>query len=123
MASYPIRAGWFNFPVGGGHFGPPALRGVPTNAAAVVSVPFDESLRTGPALAQFTATVAGSARTVSAVAVSGTDPRVLLVTLASAPTAGQAVVVTYTKGGTAGTRLADVNGEEVATGVIASYTA
>ena len=119
MASSVIRATWFGFP-GGGKASGIQTAGVGANAAAVVTIPFNEALRAGPAFAQFTATVAGSARGVTAASVSGKN---LSVTLASAPIAGQAVVIMYAPGGTPATRLADADGEEHPAGTLTTFTA
>jgi uncharacterized repeat protein (TIGR02059 family) len=125
MASYPIRAAWFGFPLGGTHGGA-AVAKPASNAGATVTIPFDEPLRSAPqpTAAQFTATVAGGARAVNAVSVaSAPNQHILAVTLASAPTAGQAVVVTYAQGAPGTGRLASASGEEVPSGVIASFNA
>jgi hypothetical protein len=109
MASMAIRGRWF----GWGNYG-----GLPTQVAPaslnglVANLQFGEQLRAGPATAQFTATVATVARTVTGVAVSG---RNLLVTLAGpTPGAGAGIVITYVPGGTANLRLADIFNDEAA---------
>jgi ABC-type phosphate/phosphonate transport system permease subunit len=122
MASYAIRKAWFGFPAGGKSGSAPVASGAATNAAAVVTIPFNEVLRTStqPTLSQFTATVAAVGRAVNTVVAAG---KTLTVTLASAPTAGQPVVVTYTQGVAGAGRLADVDGQEVPSSVIASFNA
>ena len=99
MASHVIRAGFFGW---GGIRGDTATQAAAGTVGVVLS--FARALRTAPAFAQFTATVNGVARGVSAAAVSGSN---LTLTLA-APNllAGDRIVITYTPGGTAGTRLA-----------------
>jgi uncharacterized repeat protein (TIGR02059 family) len=119
MAAYAIRAAWFGFPAGGLHAGP-AKSLIATNAAAVVTIRFSEPLRAAPTLAQFAATVAAVARTINSVSVSGSN---LIVTLASAPTTGQAVVVTYTQGAPGAGRLASATGDELPSGTLASFNA
>lgn len=121
MASFVIRKTWFGWPAGGQHSGPAVARPA-SNAGATVTIPFDEALRSSPqpTLSQFTATVAGGARTVNSATVTGSS---LAIVLASAPTAGQAVVVTYTQGTPGTGRLASSTGEELPTGTIASFNA
>ena len=74
----------------------PALTTATVNGASLV-LTYDEALDTGsaPAASDYTVTVAGSQRTVSSVAVSGSA---VTLTLASAVTDGQAVTVSYTAG-------------------------
>ena len=81
-----------------------------TAAASSVALTFDENLRAAPAFAQFTATVNGTARGVTAAVVAA---KVVTLTRSSAVTAGQAVIVTYTPGGTPATRLADASARAV----------
>lgn len=121
MASFAIRKAWFTWPLGGTHGGP-ANAVAASNAAAVVTIRFSEALRTStqPTLAQFAATVAGAARTINSVVAAGNT---LTVTLASAPTAGQAVVVTYTQGVAGNGRLASASGEELQSQTLASFAA
>ena len=74
----------------------PALTTATVNGASLV-LTYDEALDTGstPAASDYTVTVAGSQRTVSSVAVSGSA---VTLTLSSAVTDGQAVTVSYTAG-------------------------
>lgn len=112
MGAYAIRAAYFAWaaPNRGVDVGYPAVLSAASTGTSV-TITFNEALRTGPAFGQFTGTVAGSARGINAASVSGA---VLTLTLASAVTAGQAVVVSYAPGGTPSTRLADLNrGNEV----------
>lgn len=112
MASRIIQRDWFGWaaPARGVDVGLPAVVACTASGTSVV-ITFNEAMRTGPAFAQFTATVNGSARGVNAASVSGAA---LTLTLASAVSAGQAVVVNYAPGGTAATRLADAaRGNEV----------
>jgi uncharacterized repeat protein (TIGR02059 family) len=99
MASFPIRAGFFGW---GGMAGKTGA--VATVGGVGVAITYARALRTAPAFAQFTATVNGVARGVSAATVTGST---LSLTLA-APNlvAGDRIVITYTPGGTAGTRMA-----------------
>ena len=123
MATNIIRRGWFGWaaPARGVDVGIPAVVSCTATGTSVV-VTFDEAMRASPAFAQFTATVAGAARGVTAAAVAGA---VLTLTLASGVTAGQAVIVNYAPGATAATRLADnARGNEVlASSPLASATA
>ena len=112
MAAYAIRSAFFSWaaPNKGVDVGAPGVVTTTSTGTSVV-VTFNEAMRTGPAFSQFTATVAGVARGVNAASVAGAA---LTLTLASAVTAGQAVVVNYTPGGTPSTRLADLaRGNEV----------
>ena len=74
----------------------PTLTTAAVNRASLV-LTYDEALDTGstPAATDYTVTVAGSQRTVSDVAISGSA---VTLTLASAVTDGQAVTVSYTAG-------------------------
>lgn len=119
MASYTHRAAWFGFPNGGKTLGIQAA-GPGTVAGAVVSIPFNETLRAGPDAAQFTSTVAGVPRAVTPVTATG---KVLSLTLAVAPNVGQVVVINYAPGGTPATRLADADGQEHPAGVLTTFTA
>lgn len=123
MATLAMKREWFSWaaPAGGVDVGVPAVVSAAASGTSV-AITFDETMRAAPAFAQFTATVAGVARGVTAAAVSGA---VLTLTLASAVTAGQAVVVSYVPGATASARLADnARGNEVgAASPLASATA
>jgi uncharacterized repeat protein (TIGR02059 family) len=93
MASSVIRRAWF------GWLNPnaPAQSGARTATGTAVALTFGSAiLPAAPAIAQFSATVNGVARGVTAAACAGS---VLTLTLASAATAGQSVVITYTPGG------------------------
>jgi len=104
MASFVHRRGWFGW---GGFVGRTAAS-APAGGVAVV-VTYAKALRPAPALAQFTATVAGVARGVTAVTVGGAGNTQLTFTLAAGNlTAGQPVAITYTPSGVAGERLAYV---------------
>jgi len=112
VATNIIRRGWFSWaaPARGVDVGLPAVVTCTATGTSVV-ITFNEAMRASPAFAQFTATVAGAARGVTAAAVAGA---VLTLTLASGVTAGQAVVVNYAPGATPATRLADsARGNEV----------
>jgi hypothetical protein len=104
MGAYAIRRGFFGW---GGVSGRTAAS-APAGGVGVV-IGYARVLRAAPAFAQFTATVNGAARGVSAAAVSGSPATNLALTLA-APNlvAGDRIVITYVPGGTAGTRLAYV---------------
>jgi uncharacterized repeat protein (TIGR02059 family) len=122
MASNVIRRGFFGWaaPAKGVDVGTPSVVSA-TAAGTSVAITFDEAMRAAPAFGQFSATVNGVARGVNAAVVAGA---VLTLTLASAVTAGQAVVASYVPGGTPATRLADnARGNEVGGGVLASVTA
>lgn len=112
MVAYAGRSIWFGW-VGAG------LRSLSSSApaaAAVVNLNYARPLRAGPAAAQFTATVNGTGRAVSTAVVGGAGNKSLIVTLASALTAGDVVVITYAPGGTPAARLAYTTGEEIAAG-------
>jgi uncharacterized repeat protein (TIGR02059 family) len=93
MASSVIRRTWF----GWANPNAPAQSGARTATGSSVALTFGSAiLPASPAIAQFAVTVNGVARGVTAAACAGS---VLTLTLASAVTAGQAVIVTYTPGG------------------------
>jgi uncharacterized repeat protein (TIGR02059 family) len=123
MVSSILRRGWFSWaaPARGVDTGIPSVLTCTASGTSVV-ITFDEAMRASPAAAQFTATVNGVARGVNAAAVAGA---VLTLTLASAVSAGQAVVVSYAPGATQSARLADnARGNEVsAASPLASATA
>ena len=101
MSSSIIRRGWFGWGGFAGRSGASAPAG-----GVAVTVSYAKALRAAPAFAQFTATVAGVARGVTAASVSGSN---LLITLAAGNlVAGQVITITYTPGGTPASRLAYV---------------
>lgn len=107
MASSIIRRRWF----GWANPNAPSRTGTPAVAGAAVTIPFGAPiLPASPAVAQFTATVAGVARGITAAACAGNN---LTLTLASAATTGQAVVVTYKPGTIAAQALQDNQGDQV----------
>jgi hypothetical protein len=115
MATYNIKAKWFGWAgLGGGNAYTAPVGGV------VVTATYDKALRPAPAVAQFTATVAGVARGVvsAVVGASPNDNRLTFTLAAGNLTAGQAVVITYTPGGVAATRLAYADGTELAAGTM-----
>ena len=120
MASNVIRRGFFSWaaPNRGVDLAVPTAVSASGNGTSIAIV-FNEALRAGPAFGQFTVTANGVSKAVSAASVSGST---LTLTVATLGGAGVAVVVTYTPGGTAGTRLADAAGNEVLAGTIISYT-
>ena len=89
---------------------PPVLSTATVNGSALV-LTYDEPLDTAstPAAGDFTVTVAGTARTVSSVAVAGSA---VTLTLSSAVTAGQTVVLAYAVPNT--NRIQDVAGNDAA---------
>lgn len=92
MASNVVRRAWF------GWLNPnaPAQSGARTASASSVALTFDSTiLPASPTVSQFTATVNAVARGVTNAACAGS---VLTLTLASAVSAGQAVIVTYKPG-------------------------
>ena len=102
MASYVIRRGWFGW---GGFVGRTGVSALPGSSSVVVS--YSKALRAGPAFAQFTATVDGVARAITAASVTGSSSNQLSLTFAApALVLGQDIVITYTPGGTPATRLA-----------------
>jgi hypothetical protein len=112
MAHYNIRARWFGWAGIGGSDASAA----PVGGVAVTQT-YGKPLRPAPAAAQFTATVAGAARGVTAVSVGGASNTVLSFTLAAGNlTAGQVVVITYAPGGVPASRLAYADGTELAAG-------
>lgn len=121
MASNILRRAWFSWLNAAGNVpGAPIVRSVAVSGTTVV-ITFSENMRAAPLLAQFAATVAGTARTINTAVVSG---KVLTLTLASAVTAGQPVTVAYTKDGTATNRLVDTPGlDEVPTGQLVNQAA
>lgn len=94
MASSIIRRSWF------GWLNPnaPSQTTPKTATASTVTLGFANGpiLPAAPALAQFACTVNGVARGVTAAACAASN---LTLTLASAVTAGQTVIVTYTPNG------------------------
>jgi uncharacterized repeat protein (TIGR02059 family) len=101
MASSVIRRAWF------GWLNPnaPAQSGARTATASSVALTFSGAiLPASPAIGQFAVTVNAVARGVTAAAVAGS---VLTLTLASAVTAGQSIIVTYTPGGVSPLKDAD----------------
>ena len=120
MGAYAVRAAWFGW-AGAGIGGDLA---VAAPAAGVsVNITYARALRAGPAFAQFTATVNGVARGVTAATVGGAGNKVLTLTLASAVAANDVVVITYAPGGTPATRLAYSNGDEFSPGTISVKSA
>jgi len=117
MASFPVRRSWFAW----ANPNAPAQGGAKTATGSTVTLGFTggNPLPASPTVSQFTATVAGAARAVNAAACSGAN---LVLTLASAVTAGQAVVVTYKPGGIESGRLKDAQGDHIS-GFTASITA
>jgi uncharacterized repeat protein (TIGR02059 family) len=92
MASSVIRRTWF----GWANPNAPVQSGARTATGSSVVIPFATPiLPAAPAIAQFQATVNGVARGVTAAACAGNN---LTLTLASAVTAGQTVVVSYYPG-------------------------
>lgn len=72
--------------------------GTPTISGATVTLPYNESLNTtAPAASAFSVSIAGAAQTPTGVAVTGQN---IVLTLATAATAGQSVTATYTVPGT-----------------------
>ena len=120
MAAFTSRAAWFGW-AGGGFSA--ELGATAPAAAAVVGATYARALRASPAAAQFTATVNGTSRGITGVAVGGTGNKSLLVTLASALVAGDNVVVNYTPGATPAARLAYSDGSEFNAGTIAVKSA
>jgi uncharacterized repeat protein (TIGR02059 family) len=117
MASSVIRRTWF------GWLNPnaPAQSGARTATGTSVALTFSAAvLPASPTVSQFTATVAGVARGVTAAAIAGS---VLTLTLASAVTAGQAVVITYKPGGPASGQLKDSGNDLVSGFTTPSITA
>jgi uncharacterized repeat protein (TIGR02059 family) len=93
MASSVIRRAWF----GWANPNAPAQTTPKTATGSTVTLGFSGAiLPASPAIAQFACTVNGVARGVTAAACAGST---LTLTLASAVTAAQTVVVTYTPGG------------------------
>ena len=116
MASNVIRRQWF------GWINPNSVAqsGAKTATGSTVTLGFSGPVSpASPASTQFTATVAGVARGVTAAACAGSN---VTLTLASAVTAGQAVVVTYKPGSDQSKRLVDAQGDAVS-GFTASITA
>jgi len=112
VAAYVHRAAFFGW-AGGGLAAEKSAAAA--GAGANVLVTYARALRAAPAFAQFTATVNGVARGVTAASTAGA---VLTVTLASALTAGDVVVINYAPGGTPATRLAYSDGSEFGPGTI-----
>lgn len=101
MASSVIRRAWF----GWANPNAPAQSGARTASGSSIALTFASAiLPASPTVSQFTATVAGVARGVTGAAVAGS---VLTLTLASAVTAGQAVIATYKPGSPAPLKDAD----------------
>lgn len=118
MAAYAQRAGWFGW-IGGGFAAEKQIQA--SNGSTAVLITYGRALRSGPDFAQFTATVNGTARGVTAASIGGTGNARLNLTLASATVTGDKVVVTYTPGGTPATRFAYASPvEEMGAGVLAS---
>ena len=116
MGAYAIRARFFGW---SGMLG--RLSGSAAVGGVSVVTTFHDALRASPqpALAQFTATVAGVARGVTAAAVGGTGNKTLTFTLAAGNlTAGQQVIINYVRGATASTRLAYADGSEFSNGTV-----
>jgi hypothetical protein len=117
MAAYVQRASWFGWAGGGLQ----AEKSVAAPAAGTaVNVTYARALRAAPAFAQFTATVNGVSRGVTAASTAGA---VLTVTLASAVSANDIVVINYAPGGTPATRLAYSDGTEFGPGTISVKSA
>jgi Putative flagellar system-associated repeat len=114
MATNILRARWFGWSNVAGSLPTPIAGPSAAAGGTTVVIDFSENLRAGPAAAQFTATVGGAGRVVNSVSVS--DHRLTITLAAPNLTAGQAIVITYAKSGTAGLRLADIYGDEVAAG-------
>lgn len=107
MASGVIRRAWF----GWANPNAPAQSGGKTATGVTVTIAFGSPiLPAAPTLSQFTATVAGVARAVTAAACAGST---LTLNLASAVTAGQAVVITYKPGGSPAGQLQDSGADKV----------
>ena len=112
MASNVIRREFFSWdaPAGGVDVGVPSVVSCVASDTSVV-VTFDEAMRAAPAFAQFSATVDGVARDITAASVTGAA---LTLTLDPAVVADEVVVVSYVPGATASARLADAaRGNEV----------
>ena len=107
MGAFVQRAAWFGW-AGGGLASEKSVAA--PAAAALVNITYARALRAAPAFAQFTATVNGVARGVTAASTAGA---VLTVTLASALVAGDVVIISYTPGATPATRLAYSDGAEL----------
>jgi len=117
MASFVIRRLWFGWK----NASAPAQSGARTAAASSVALTFGEAvLPAAPLKSQFYVTVAGVARGVTNAVCAGT---VLTLTLASAVTAGQAVIVRYTPGPDDTGRLRDAAGNLVSGFTTPSITA
>ena len=107
MASSVVRRAWFGWANPNAH----AQSGARTATGTSVALTFGSAiLPASPTVAQFTATVAGVARAVTGAACAGS---VLTLTLASAVTAGQAVIVTYKPAGADSGKLRDAQGDLV----------
>jgi hypothetical protein len=120
MAAFAQRAGWFGWP-SAGFGGDKSIKSSP--GSVNVFITYARTLRFGPDVAQFTATVNGVTKAVSQVNVQGTNNAQLQVVLAApAPTWGDKVVITYAPGGVPANRLAYASGEELGGGSSTVYT-
>jgi uncharacterized repeat protein (TIGR02059 family) len=117
MASNVIRRAWF----GWANANAPGQSGARTATGTSIALTFSAALLpANPTVSQFTATVAGAARGVTNAVVAGS---VLTLTLASAVTAGQAVVATYKPAGAESGKLKDAQGDLVSGFTTPSITA
>lgn len=120
MAAFLVRSDWFNWAAVIGLGGAAGFSGAKTATGSTVTLTPAAALRAGVGKDQFTVLVNGVARGVN-TAVSGAT---LVLTLASAVTAGQSVIVDYKAGGVAAARLARASDSALyQNGTLAAITA
>jgi uncharacterized repeat protein (TIGR02059 family) len=104
---------------------PPILQSAATNTAGtVITLTFDKAMANPSGKhAQFSATAAGSARSITAAALNADTTKIDL-TLASAVTSGQTVTISYTAGDVTSadtSPLASFSGQSVINNVVSPY--
>lgn len=118
MAAFLHRSDWFNWSAPIGLIG--GFSGAKTATGTTVTLTPPAALRAGVGAGQFTVLVNGVARAVN----SATSGATLVLTLASAVTAGQSVIVDYKSGSVAAARLARASDSALyQNGTLAAITA